>query len=167
MTKKNKRIIGINNEADLREWFKLNYKDLGFDKILKSNTKKFPDFIVDKKGKKINIELETKASNFILHKHPPKNNTIAVCLIKDCKLKIPIIKIKNLKLNERKTNNFPYSIKNQIFNFFSKEKILTSGDISQKLNINRGTAERHLLELVIDGKIERIKKEKINLWMLK
>ena len=40
-------------------------------------------------------------------------------------------------------------------------------ELAKKFKVNWNTAEKCLLELVIDGKIERIKKVGVNLWMLK
>lgn len=57
--------------------------------------------------------------------------------------------------------------KKKILDFLKKEKVVTSSEIAKYLKISWNTAEKHLLELVIDGKIEKIKKEGVNLWMLK
>lgn len=160
-------MIKIRNESDLRNWFKKNYKKLGFSKILKSNTKKFPDFIVLENRKKFYVELETKSSNFILHKHPNKKNVIVICIINDVKLKVPTIVIDKIRLMKFEEGDSFYSIKKQIYKLFKNNKILTTSEAASLLKISPGAAEIALLNLVIEAKIIRIKKEGVNLWMLK
>ena len=48
--------------------------------------------------------------------------------------------------------------KEKIIKRIKKEKIVTSSEIANHLNISWNTAEKYLLELVIDGKIDKIKK---------
>jgi len=63
--------------------------------------------------------------------------------------------------------NTPMNIhSNSILNFIKKEKVITSSELSKKLKISWNTAERHLMNLALERKIERIKKEGVNLWML-
>ena len=158
-------MIKVKDESDFRNWFKENYKTLGFQKIIKSHTKKYPDFIMLRNNKEIKIELETKSSNFLKHHHSVGKVDEVVCIIKDIELNLPIIKISDLKLVEFKEKDSNYSFKNLIINLFRKEKILTTSEIKNLLNINWGTAEKALLELVIENKVVRIKKEGVNLWM--
>ena len=156
----------IKNEFELRNWFKKNYKSLGFSKILKDNSKGFPDFIMLEKGKKVRIELEIKSSNFILHKHSSKEVDKVICIYKDVKLDIPVIELQDFKkinFNE----NSRYSLTNQIYNLLKKEKIVTSSEIAKIFNLNWNTADKYLLELVVQSKIQRIKKQGVNLWLLK
>ncbi len=54
----------------------------------------------------------------------------------------------------------------KILQIIKKEKIVTSSEIAEKLNISWNTAEKYLLELVIEGKISKIKKAGVNLWIL-
>lgn len=56
---------------------------------------------------------------------------------------------------------------NKILGLIKKEKIVTSSEIAAFLKVSWNTAEKYLLELVIDGKIEKIKKLGVNLWTLK
>ena len=86
----------IKSEAEFTDWFKQNYKKLGYQKILKKEGGKFPDFLVLKGNKKIGIELETFSSNFLLHKHNIKYVDEIVCIKKDVDLDIPIIEAKGL-----------------------------------------------------------------------
>ena len=55
----------------------------------------------------------------------------------------------------------------KILDFVKKNKVVTSSEIAKYLNLSWNTADKYLLELVIDKKIERIKKSGVNLWMLK
>ena len=55
----------------------------------------------------------------------------------------------------------------KILDFVKKNKVVTSSEIAKYLNLSWNTADKYLLELVIDKKIERIKKSWVNLWMLK
>ncbi len=60
-----------------------------------------------------------------------------------------------------------HNIKHMIMEFLKKHKITTSAEISRFLNISWNTAERYLLELALEKKVERIKKGKITIWMKK
>jgi len=54
-----------------------------------------------------------------------------------------------------------------ILNFVKNEKVVTSSEIAKEFSLSWNTAEKYLLELVIEGKIEKIKKLGVNLWILK
>lgn len=45
--------------------------------------------------------------------------------------------------------------------------IATTSEIASSLKISWNTAEKKLLELTLDGKISRMKKVGVNLWVLK
>jgi len=55
----------------------------------------------------------------------------------------------------------------EILGLIKKEKIVTSSEIAEKIGLSWNTAEKYLLELVIEGEIEKIKKVGVNLWVLK
>ena len=55
----------------------------------------------------------------------------------------------------------------KILELIKKEKIVTSSEVAAHLGVSWNTAEKYLLELIIDGTIDRIKKVGVNLWMLK
>lgn len=57
--------------------------------------------------------------------------------------------------------------KKRILEFIKKKKIITSSEMAEFLKISWNTAEKYLLELIIEGKIIKIKKQGVNLWMLK
>ena len=48
-----------------------------------------------------------------------------------------------------------------------KDRVVTTSEIAKLLKISWNTAENYLKELLIEGKIIRIKKEGVNLWMKK
>lgn len=55
----------------------------------------------------------------------------------------------------------------KISKLIKKEKIVTSSEVANHLNVSWNTAEKYLLELVIEGKINKIKKAGVNLWVLR
>jgi len=87
----------IRSELEFSQWFKKNFKKLGYEKILKKDSGKFPDFIMLKKGKGVGIELETLSSNFILHKHDKSKVDEIVCLKKDVDIGVPTLEVKSLR----------------------------------------------------------------------
>lgn len=48
-----------------------------------------------------------------------------------------------------------------------KNRVVTTSEIAKELDVSWNTADKYLLELVIEGKIERIKKEGVTLWVKK
>jgi len=56
---------------------------------------------------------------------------------------------------------------NKILEFIEKERVVTSSEVAKALGVSWNTAEKYLLELTIEGKIERIKKLGVNLWIKK
>lgn len=57
--------------------------------------------------------------------------------------------------------------RDRVIKLLRDKKVITSSELAHFLKISWNTAEKYLLELVIEGKLERIKKEGVNLWMLK
>ena len=55
----------------------------------------------------------------------------------------------------------------KILAYIKKEKVVTSFEIAKLLKISWNTADKYLLELVIEKKVIRIKKEGVNLWLIK
>lgn len=55
----------------------------------------------------------------------------------------------------------------KILNFVKEKKVVTSTEIAKLLKISWNTADSYLKELLIEGKLERIKKEGVNLWIIK
>lgn len=58
-------------------------------------------------------------------------------------------------------------IEKRILNLLGKERVITSSELAKHLSVSWNTAEKYLLELAVDGKIVKIKKEGVNLWMEK
>ena len=54
-----------------------------------------------------------------------------------------------------------------IHRFMQTTKITTTSEVAEKLHLSWNTAEKRLLELTIENKVERIKKAGVNLWVLK
>ena len=55
----------------------------------------------------------------------------------------------------------------KILDYIKKERVVTSSDVAGFLKISWNTAERYLMELVLENKVERIKKAGVNLWILR
>jgi len=55
----------------------------------------------------------------------------------------------------------------EVIRFIRKEKVITSSELAKRLKVSWNTAEKYLLELAISGKVERIKKQGVNLWLIK
>ena len=55
----------------------------------------------------------------------------------------------------------------EILEFLKKNKVITSSELASHLNISWNTADKYLLELTLEKKVDRIKKKGVNLWMLK
>ena len=58
-------------------------------------------------------------------------------------------------------------IEKKILSLLGKEKVITSSELAKHLGVSWNTAEKYLLELVIENEIIKIKKEGVNLWMKK
>ncbi len=58
-------------------------------------------------------------------------------------------------------------IHSKIKEFVKKERVVTSSEIAKHFRISWNTADKYLLELVVEGKAERIKKLGVNLWLVK
>jgi len=159
-------MIKIRNESDFRNWFKENYRKLGFSDIITSNSKCCPDFVMLENGHQVKVELEVKSSNFCLHHHSLDDVDKVVCAFKDVELSVPVIEVDNVKIVGIK-DNAPYSFSELTYALFEKEKIFTTSEVAKSLNINIGTADRALMELLIKDRIMRIKKVGVTLWLLR
>ena len=58
-------------------------------------------------------------------------------------------------------------ILDKILAFIKKTRVVTSSELAKEVKVSWNTAEKYLLELALEGKIERIKKLGVNLWILK
>ena len=57
--------------------------------------------------------------------------------------------------------------KEKMIEFVKKNKVVTSSEVAKFFKVSWNTADKYLLELLIESKVERIKKEGVNLWLLK
>ena len=55
----------------------------------------------------------------------------------------------------------------KIIELIKKEKVVTSSEIAGALGVSWNTADKYLLELLVEGKIDRIKKVGVTLWIMK
>jgi len=55
----------------------------------------------------------------------------------------------------------------KILDLIRKERAITTSELAEYLNVSWNTAEKYLLELTIEGKLARIKKKGVNLWLMK
>lgn len=57
--------------------------------------------------------------------------------------------------------------KDIVLKFLKEKKVITSSELAKFLKVSWNTSQSYLMELALEGKVERIKKEGVNLWMLK
>lgn len=57
--------------------------------------------------------------------------------------------------------------KEKILKLLREKKVITSSELAKFLSVSWNTAQSYLMELALENKIIRIKKEGVNLWMLK
>jgi DeoR/GlpR family transcriptional regulator of sugar metabolism len=57
--------------------------------------------------------------------------------------------------------------RDKILGHVKSKKVVTTSEIAKLLNISWNTADSHLKEMLIEGKLTRIKKEGVNLWLEK
>lgn len=55
----------------------------------------------------------------------------------------------------------------KIIELIERESVVTSSEVAKILKVSWNTADRCLMELVIEGKVKRIKKDGVNLWVKK
>lgn len=53
-----------------------------------------------------------------------------------------------------------------IVKLIRKEKVVTSSEVAESFGVSWNTADKYLMELLVEGKVERIKKVGVNLWIL-
>ena len=58
-------------------------------------------------------------------------------------------------------------IEKRILKLLGNERVITSSELAQHLKVSWNTAEKYLLELVILNKIIKIKKQGVNLWLVR
>ena len=78
-----------------------------------------------------------------------------------------IILHNSLNNNKDKRLLMNIQIRKKILSYLGKERVITSSELAKHLKVSWNTAEKYLLELVIESKIIKIKKQGVNLWMLR
>jgi Mn-dependent DtxR family transcriptional regulator len=53
----------------------------------------------------------------------------------------------------------------KVLKLLEKQQVITTSEVASSLKVSWNTAEKALLELTIDGKIQRVKKAGVNLWL--
>jgi len=54
-----------------------------------------------------------------------------------------------------------------ILQYIKKNRVVTTSELAGFLKISWNTAEKYLLELAVDRKVVKLKKQGVNLWLLK
>lgn len=62
-------------------------------------------------------------------------------------------------------NKLSHNIKKEVLKFAEKARVVTTAEIASSLHISWNTAEKYLLELALENKLERMKKVGVNLWI--
>lgn len=110
----------IRNESELKKWVIENYKKLGFSKIIRKDIGECPDLLMLKNGKEVGVELETIASNFLLHKHCFNKVDEIICIVKDVDLEKPVISIDELAFKGSPNTKVTLSFDEDVYNRFQK-----------------------------------------------
>jgi len=58
-------------------------------------------------------------------------------------------------------------IRSKILKLLGEKKVITSSELAKFLGVSWNTAEKYLLELGMERDVIKIKKQGVNLWMLK
>ena len=126
---KNKKKV-IKSESELKKWFIKNYRKLGYSKIVRKDIGECPDLVMIKEGQEVGVELETVASNFLLHKHDLNKVDEIVCVVKDINLGKPVIGIDELRFvgspNAKVTLSFDRKVYNKFQKFCEDKAIMLS-----------------------------------------
>lgn len=56
---------------------------------------------------------------------------------------------------------------NKIWGLILKEGVVTSSEVAKFLKVSWNTADSYLKDLVIEGRVKRIKKDGVTLWLKK
>tara|TARA_Y100000310_G_C20114789_1_gene548780 strand:+ start:138 stop:326 length:189 start_codon:yes stop_codon:yes gene_type:complete len=55
----------------------------------------------------------------------------------------------------------------KILEYLKEKKVITSSELAKFVGVSWNTAEKYLLELGMEREVIKIKKEGVNLWLLK
>lgn len=59
-----------------------------------------------------------------------------------------------------------HSKEKRIVDFLREQRVITTSELAEYLKVSWNTAEKYLLELALGGKLVRLKKAGVNLWVL-
>jgi hypothetical protein len=138
--------ISFPNENAFSKWFIKNHKLLGFSRLIKNNKNQYPDFIMERDGNEIRVELETLSSHFIDHGHDPNNVDLVVCIVYNKPLEVPTLEITNAYFIPRWAKHYTPSIPPPIITLpyrgvatlQQNNKITIPSKIAHSLNIEPG-----------------------------
>jgi predicted HTH transcriptional regulator len=77
--------------------------------------------------------------------------------------------IPNIKKTNSKNDNMTVHMNkhsDKILPFVKERKVVTSSEVAKMLKCSWNTADKYLLELLVQRKVERIKKEGVTLWIV-
>jgi len=123
----------IKNEKQFADWFKENYKKLGYSKIIRGDISRCPDFVMVRNGKEVRVELETVSSNFLAHKHDLNKVDEILCLVKDVELGKPVKEIKQLTFEGNR--KVTLSIESEVYEKFKKYCADNAFILSKKIEL--------------------------------
>jgi ribosomal protein S25 len=72
-----------------------------------------------------------------------------------------------MKINNKETAFDEEELNKKLLELVKKSRVVTTSEIATEFNISWNTAEKYLLELALEGKVERMKKVGVNLWVTK
>jgi len=59
------------------------------------------------------------------------------------------------------------NIDKRILDLVREQRVVTTSEVAKELKVSWNTSEKHMMELLVDGKLLRLKKAGVNLWVLK
>jgi len=79
------------------------------------------------------------------------------------------LKKEGVNLWIKKTSKPPKHLlsSSKIIKFINEKHVVTTSELADFLKVSWNTAEKYLLELTLEDKVERIKKAGVNLWLIK
>ena len=73
----------------------------------------------------------------------------------------------NIDMHSKRGSHMNDSTKEKILKLLKEEKVITSSELAKFLDVSWNTAQAYLMDLALDGLILRVKKEGVNLWLMK
>ena len=59
------------------------------------------------------------------------------------------------------------SLNTRLIEFIRKERAVTTSEVAEYFKVSWNTADKYLLEVMVLGKVIRLKKKGVNIWLLK